>query len=419
MNRPERGWQRTVTLTGVACFLAHGVVFCEYAGPDLRDVPVTRLIPNVERQVGKEPQSSHWHYILGRLHSMAYAKPDAVTDATTNEWDSRTRTRVDIEPLPYHPYWEWRSPIPAAHGEDRRPGEAGAKQWHLRKAIEHYGQAAKLDPKAYKAWLGLAWCVEQSGDRARAVDLYRRAFMASSQTVASGIEGLANRWEVEDAVLLEAGTALLRLRREGVSGVGVDEARRIEEAHRWMAARVPADRRRMPITPVVIGLDDGGEPLNLLAGSRSTDSTADFDLTGFGPESWGWLPKGWGLLVWDPRKTGEITSGRQLFGSVTWWLFWPDGYEPLSLLDDDGDGWLRGKELVGLSVWMDQNSDGRSQPGEVKSVEEMGIVAVRCQPTGRLGEMLLATDGARFVDGRTAVTADWLARRAVPAIAHR
>jgi len=53
--------------------------------------------------------------------------------------------------------------------------------------------------------------------------------------------------------------------------------------------------------------------------------------------SWPWVRADTALLVWDPRGAGRIDSGRQLFGSATWWLLWPSGYRALEALDDDGD----------------------------------------------------------------------------------
>lgn len=44
------------------------------------------------------------------------------------------------------------------------------------------------------------------------------------------------------------------------------------------------------------------------------------------------------LLVRDPQHKSKIESGRQLFGNVTWWMFWRNGYQALAALDDTMDG---------------------------------------------------------------------------------
>src|SRR6188508_2586402 len=105
------------------------------------------------------------------------------------------------------------------------------------------------------------------------------------------------------------------------------------------------------ISPIVVPLFRDATVNDLL------DDTAriTFDLDGFGPRTWTWVTPDAGWLVFDPRETGRITSGLQLFGNVTFWLFWDTGYDALRALDDDGDGRLRGDELVGLAIWRDVN----------------------------------------------------------------
>jgi hypothetical protein len=42
--------------------------------------------------------------------------------------------------------------------------------------------------------------------------------------------------------------------------------------------------------------------------------------------------------------------GPQMFGNVSYWIFWRDGYAAFSALDDNGDGLLRGSESKGLPL---------------------------------------------------------------------
>ena len=62
--------------------------------------------------------------------------------------------------------------------------------------------------------------------------------------------------------------------------------------------------------------------------------------------------------------------------NVTWWLFWKNGYEPLRARDDNADGRIAGKELDGLAIWRDANTNGVSEPGEVRPVVEWRIVSL-------------------------------------------
>jgi len=91
------------------------------------------------------------------------------------------------------------------------------------------------------------------------------------------------------------------------------------------------------------------------------------------------------LLVYDPEHKGEITSASQLFGA---WTFggsskegtkepWKDAYEALGTLDSDKDGVIKGAELAPLGLWFDGDRDAVSQPGEVKSAIEAGLIQLR------------------------------------------
>jgi hypothetical protein len=117
---------------------------------------------------------------------------------------------------------------------------------------------------------------------------------------------------------------------------------------------------------------------------------------------------GTAILVWDPKATGRIESGRQLFGSVTWWIFWRDGYAALDALDDDRDGWLSGEELKGLAVWVDRNGNGVSDAGEVMSVESLGVEGISARWTGRDGASPMNRFGIRLNDGSVVGSWDWV-----------
>lgn len=163
------------------------------------------------------------------------------------------------------------------------------------------------------------------------------------------------------------------------------------------------------ITPVVI--DFAGRHLADLQSSRSTS----FDLNGtHTPQQWYWLKPDVGILVWDPENAGRITSGRQLFGSVSWWLFFENGYQALDLLDDNRDGELTGPELKGLALWFDRNENGVSDSGEVVAIDQQGIASISCRATGQEGSSAVNLSGARMTDGRIVPTFDWIATPTAP-----
>jgi hypothetical protein len=142
------------------------------------------------------------------------------------------------------------------------------------------------------------------------------------------------------------------------------------------------------------------------------------------------------LLVYDPEHTGKIRSGYQLFGE---WAFggrrlaclgsdrlveaakmgapWRDGFEALGSLDADGDGRVTGEELASLGLWFDENRDGVSQPGEVKSLKEAGVVALRYnvdRKDSRTGSLYVKAGYERLVDGKLVKggAVDWYGKEA-------
>ncbi len=124
---------------------------------------------------------------------------------------------------------------------------------------------------------------------------------------------------------------------------------------------------------------------------------------------WSWLSRDAAWLVYDQKQTGRITSALQLFGNVTFWLFWGNGYKALATLDDNADGQLTGAELRHLALWHDANANGVSDTGEITPVSETGIVALSCRytETNRSPNCRTeAPEGVKFGDGRTRRTFD-------------
>jgi hypothetical protein len=135
-----------------------------------------------------------------------------------------------------------------------------------------------------------------------------------------------------------------------------------------------------------------------------------FDLDGSGLDlRWGWITPKAAWLVFDQQGHGEITSGLQLIGGVTFWIFWENGYRALASLDDDGDGVLRGDELKGLALWHDANGNGVSEPGEVKPLAVWGITALSCDFQTHATGIPFSPRGVVFQNGSTRPSYDWIA----------
>lgn len=163
------------------------------------------------------------------------------------------------------------------------------------------------------------------------------------------------------------------------------------------------------VTPIIFPLDTPRPLATLLDPSARVDFDLDATRRGL---SWPWVRSGDaapGILVWDPGATGKITSGAQLFGSRSWWMFFDDGYQALAALDDNHDGILSGPEFQGLAVWVDRNGDGRSDWGEVIPIERTSIVQIRVRSTTTHDGCPANLEGLTMSDGRVLPTYDWVA----------
>jgi hypothetical protein len=140
-----------------------------------------------------------------------------------------------------------------------------------------------------------------------------------------------------------------------------------------------------------------------------------FDADGSGVKmAWSWITPDAAWLVSDIHHAGHIKSSLQLFGNVTWWLFWENGYQALGVLDDDGDGVLHGRELDGLALWRDANGNGISEPGEVRTLAEYGITALSYRyehDATHPDEIAWAPAGVTFANGTTRPTFDLIVHR--------
>jgi hypothetical protein len=366
-------------------------VKAKFVKPDLVNVPVDRLIKNLEVLAKENPNDAELRLNLARVHAMAYALK---TD-TAEVWKGREGQGAWFGYTPAH------VPFEVKPTDDKNKLREARE--HLAKAIQHYEEALKLDPSNLTAALGHAWSVEQSGDKTRAIREYRKV-IETAWLKEKGLKDAGVGWH---SVTVEATGYLIPL---------LDKSKRKRELITLKQRVEKLERVPRPVTPLVIPLRDG------LTSSQLEDRSASvrFDADGTGlKKNWTWITKDAGWLVFDPHHTGEITSALQMFGSVTFWLFWENGYHPLAALDDDHDGLLRGEELRGLAIWQDLNRNGNGDHGEVKPVADWGIVAISCryvQDDGRVGKIVYSPRGVFFRDGSSRPTYDLILRPAIATV---
>lgn len=395
----------------VALFIGFPAARAEFKTPAL--APVQRLVTKAETYLEAHPEEARAHYTLGRVHYLAFsAKSDHIPSL-----DYRPDGSVQLPPRAMAKFHAARAP------GDGKPADLDAAQAlkHAIAAERKFQDALRLEPASALYQLGLAslleevrtWLATVKPDGVPAAwhklttaqlrEAYAKAFdlgiAKDSTTQNIPLLGL------EDLVSYESAQALVRLARQDEASLTAAERKKLDEV------KVAIDNfgklRRGPITPIVLAM----QPVRHLDELLAEDVTVDFDLRGYGlAERWSWVKPELGLLVWDPQATGRIASARQLFGSYTFEIFRETGYEALAALDDDRDGQLAGRELAGLRVWFDRNSDGVSTPAEVVSLENLGITAISTQACAKDGIHPMNPSGLTLSDGRTLPTWDWIAQ---------
>jgi tetratricopeptide (TPR) repeat protein len=372
---------------GLGLAAAAGVLLCgtapaRYMRVETEKVPVERLVTNLEAEVRANPKDAKAVLNLARAHAMAFAR-------RADELEARKDGKNGGLWFGYEPPFV---PFGKATPTTDEAKEAAAKA-HLAKATALYDRAVKLAPDDPAARLGRAWVIEQSGDKAKAVaayrDLIRDGWAKDHDLKALGLGG--------HTVTAEAAGYLVPLLDAEKDSVEIADL------------RAKADRLKKlprPVTPIAVPLRDG------LSAADVEDHRAAvrFDADGSGlHKPWTWINRDAAWLVYDPTGRGEVDSALQFFGSVTFWLFWENGYTALAALDDDRDGRLADAELRGLALWHDVNGNGVADRGEVRPLAEYGIVSVSCRherDESHPDRIAYSRAGVTFRDGTTRPTFD-------------
>jgi hypothetical protein len=233
----------------------------------------------------------------------------------------------------------------------------------------------------------------------RALAHYRKAYEINLQT---DLRRPGRGPAADSQISAEAGEQVLAILKDHPETARENELRDVQANVQKMRSG------GMAMTPIVFAMP-GAAPARDLGDLVDSSKRVGFDLAGDGiARTWPWLKDGTALLVWDPSGSGKIESGKQLFGSRTWWVCFRNGYEALSVLDDNHDGRLAGAELQGIAVWIDRNGNGISEPGEVVSLQQAGIASIAVTAAETAG-VLANPEGITFTSGTTVPTFDWVA----------
>jgi len=131
-------------------------------------------------------------------------------------------------------------------------------------------------------------------------------------------------------------------------------------------------------SPLVLDLDNNGKidvaknDWRPHAPKFHTWAAKFFDITGDGAKDYcEWMmPKAQDGMLCIPEE-GNVDTALQLFGTAGGYK---DGYEKLALVcDKDNNGWVEGKELEGVKIWIDENNDAVCQPAELKELSDYNV----------------------------------------------
>jgi len=360
---------------------------------ETENVPIDRLVTNLEALVAASPADARLKFNLARVHAMAFATKGVEVPT----WKGRQKEGVWFG---YEP-----SNIPYGRVEPGRAEQQAAARAHLEKAIAlhaeviaaHQQSGASFPSFDLMVRLGYAWCIAQSGDRTKAIAEYRDVLARGWKAEAA--RGPAALWP---AITPEAFFYLRPL---------LDREKDAAELAMWDERATRISRMPRAVTPIAIPLRDGMTIHDVIA----PHARVRFDADGSGRSlTWTWISPDAGWLVYDQRGTRTVTSALQWFGSVTFWLFWTNGYEAMTALDDNRDGKLEGRELEHLAIWRDLDQNGVTDREEFAPLSAWKILSLSCEyevpDDARMAAM--SRSGVRFADGRVRPTWDVILRAA-------
>jgi RTX calcium-binding nonapeptide repeat (4 copies) len=151
--------------------------------------------------------------------------------------------------------------------------------------------------------------------------------------------------------------------------------------------------------PLVLDLNGDGVTLT---GVRGSNAFFDFNGDGFATRT-GWVAPTDGLLAIDKNGNGKIDDITELFGTAT-----QNGFEVLSALDSNHDGKIDAADTAWstLRLWVDANSNGQTEAGELHLLSDTNIasLSLTTTPTPDVtinGNSVVATSTFTRLDGST------------------
>jgi hypothetical protein len=164
-----------------------------------------------------------------------------------------------------------------------------------------------------------------------------------------------------------------------------------------------------------LALDLNGDGVQTIGAEQGVQ----FDLLNTGAkQSVGWVDKQDGLLVMDLNHDGVVNNGSELLGSSTQLSdgsLAKDGWQALTQYDVNADGFINTKDaaFLELKVWVDANSNGVTDVGELQTLSDVGIQSINLAhnnvQTAQNGNILQGFSSFTTTDGASHEIVDaWL-----------
>jgi hypothetical protein len=395
-----------VASTAVAATMLFGISTSE-AKPFIPGaVPIDRVIQNVSDYSAKHPDDDYGHYLVGRAHYAALFDLAAVSVSLGD--DDKPATFPGGLGLLYPAGGNTITSL-----DETRIAHVNTSVTELQLAIKLVRAANPTSSPEPLYLLTLGSITDQVSAFSKQLppppivnskapiswrDAASQAYLRSYELAIVKDLKIPKQplFGLRTLIAYEAGNAYIALNPKGKKTVAIKKA-----------LKQLSQKPTGAITPMIFSLattTDGS-----LSSLIDPNVTTRFDLDGTGrAQRYPWVRSDTSILVWDPAKSGHITSGRQLFGTATWWMLWDNGYQALDSLDDNRDGWLRTSELRGIAVWTDANQNGVSEQGEVTPIEQTAVSGIATRALGFDGRAPMNNEGMELRDGSVRPSFDWI-----------
>jgi len=373
-------------------------MYSDLSDNELKIIPTTQIVENLEKLLSGRKDVAQAHWELARALALAATKKEIQRGSGSNE-------------------------IPEINPKDSLI-QGGAV--HLKKAIEHYNEAIKRDSDNKQYLLGRGWCYKLLNQKDAALKDLRRVFNESiilhnnlykiGALSNKNDKGTSNSQRINALTearflytkIYESSNYLKEIldkknNEKELADINdkVNKAGLLSNASSDDQMDIPGSE-----SPIIIPLNANETSIeNLIA----KDKFVLFNLDGTGKKHWQWVQPNTGFLIYlDKEQSSLVNSGRQLFGNITFWIFWKSGYDALRSLDNNQDGFLNGDELYRVAIWQDKNQDGNSTSEEILSLDSLNIVRISCYSELHNSGIEYNPTGIIYKNKSTRPSYDWI-----------